>query len=115
MSPPGVLCPSECTERNIRIFDPCYAATSILSEGFEEKDSVKLDKWMENFENIIIGYDSVCKLSKEEKDAIPYVVYAIQIIFVAYCSSIDKLSELSKVNQKMLLWLYDNRGELSVD
>ena len=105
----------ECTERNIRIFDPCYAATSILSEGFGETDSVKLDKWIEIFENIIIGYDSVCKLSKEEKEAIPYVVYAIQIIFVAYCSSIDKLSELSKVNQKMLLWLYDKRHVLSVD
>lgn len=104
----------ELSERNIRIFDPCYAATAILSESFAENDCEKLQKWFIIFENIIMGYDSVCKLSNEEKQAIPYVIYSIQMICVAYFSSMDKYIELAKVNQKMLLWLHDNRDTLMI-
>ena len=93
----------ELSERNIRIFDPCYVATAILSESFAENDNHKLQKWLAIFRNIIAGYDSVCNLSDEERQAIPYVIYSIQMIFVAYCSSIDKLVDLSIVNQKMLM------------
>jgi len=102
----------ELSERNIRIFDPCYAATAILSENFAENDKDKLQKWLTIFRNIIAGYDSVCKLSDEERQAIPYVIYSIQMIFVAYCSSIDKLVDLSIVNQNMLMWLLNTKGLL---
>ena len=34
----------ELTERNVRIFDPCYAATAILSETYEDT-SLERDKW----------------------------------------------------------------------
>lgn len=104
----------ELSERNIRIFDPCYAATAILSESFIKNDYNKLQKWFVIFKNIIQGYDSVCKLSREEKQAIPYVIYSIQMICVAYFSSRDKFNELSKINRKMLIWLIDNRKELVV-
>lgn len=33
----------ELTERNVRIFDPCYAATAILSETYEDT-SLERDK-----------------------------------------------------------------------
>jgi len=104
----------ELSERNIRIFDPCYAATAILSESFAQNDSEKLGKWIIVFENIIAGYDSVCKLSNEEKQAIPYVVFSIQMICVVYFSGMDKYKELAKVNQKMLMWLYHNREKLII-
>jgi len=104
----------ELSERNIRIFDPCYAATAILSESFAENDYNKLQKWLAIFKNIIIGYDSVCKIFDEEKQAIPYVIYSIQIMCVAYFSSMDKYVDLSKVNQKMLMWLLDNRDSLMI-
>lgn len=32
----------ELSERNIRIFDPCYASTANLSESFDENDFHKL-------------------------------------------------------------------------
>jgi AraC-like DNA-binding protein/Ser/Thr protein kinase RdoA (MazF antagonist) len=104
----------ELSERNIRIFDPCYAATAILSETFAENDCDKLQKWLIIFKNIITGYDSVCMLSDEEKQAIPYVIYSIQMTCVAYFSSLTKYTELAKVNQKMLMWLYDNRESLII-
>lgn len=103
----------ELSERNVRIFDPCYAATAILSESFVENDCDKLQKWLAIFKNIIAGYDSVCKLSDEEKQAVPYVIYSIQALCVAYFSSIDKYKELAKVNKEMLSWLYDHNNLLS--
>ncbi len=105
----------ELSERNVRIFDPCYAATAILSESFVENDDDKMNKWLLVFKNIINGYDSVCKLSKEEKQAIPYVVFSIQMICVACFNGIDKLSELEIVNKKMLSWLYEHRDYLEVE
>ena len=102
----------ELSERNIRLFDPCYASTAILSESFAENDDEKLQKWLLIFKNIIAGYDSVCKLSKEEKLAIPYVIYSIQMICVAYFGSVDKYAELAKISRKMLTCLYDNREKL---
>ena len=104
----------ELSERNVRIFDPCYAATAILSESFAENDCDKLQKWLAIFKNIITGYDSVCKLSDEEKQAIPYVIYSIQMICIAYFSSMDKYVDLSIVNQKMLMWFLDNKDILMI-
>lgn len=104
----------EFAERNVRIFDICYAATSILSESFAENDCNKLEKWFVILKNIISGYDSICKLSIEEKQAIPYVIYSIQMIFIAYFSDKDKYIELVDVNKKMLNWLYENREALII-
>jgi len=104
----------DLTERNVRLFDPCYASTAILSEGFAQGDAEKLDKWIEIYKNIIFGYDSVCKLSKEENRALPYVIFSIQMICVAYFNETDKYSELAQTNKKMLVWLYENRGKLII-
>jgi Ser/Thr protein kinase RdoA (MazF antagonist)/AraC-like DNA-binding protein len=105
----------ELCERNIRIFDICYAATAILSESFAENDHIKLQKWLSIFKNIVTGYNNVCRLTDEEKQAIPYVIYTIQIICIAYFSDKEKFTELAKVNQKMLSWLYDNKDMLIIN
>lgn len=42
----------DLSERNIRIFDPCYAATAILSESFEADNIDKLNKWIMIYKNI---------------------------------------------------------------
>jgi len=54
-------------------------------------------------------------LSNEEKQAIPYVVFSIQMICVACFNGINKLSELEIVNKKMLSWLYEHRDYLEVE
>lgn len=102
------------SERNIRIFDPCYASTGILSESFVENDMSKLDKWIEVYKNIITGYDSVCKLSSEEKQSIPYVIFTIQMICFTFFSSTPKYKELAEMNKKMLLWLASNQDKLEI-
>lgn len=96
----------DLTEVNIRIFDICYCATAILSECFNNADIDK-SKCLEIFGNLVKGYESITPLSEYEKQALPYVIYSIQIICIAYFSQFDKFDNLTKINIDMLNWIVD--------
>lgn len=96
----------DLTEVNIRIFDLCYCATAILSECFNNTDIDK-NKWLEIFDNLVKGYESITPLSEYEKQAYPYVIYSIQIICIAYFSQFDKFDNLTKINMDMTKWIID--------
>ena len=98
----------DLAECNARIYDPCYAATAVLSESFG-KDNVL---WLEIYRDIICGYDSVVHLTDEERRAIPYVILANQFVCVAWFAGQDKYAELFETNKQMTLWLIDRFEEL---
>ena len=98
----------DLAERNSRIYDPCYAATAVLSERFGEDN----EKWLEVYRNIICGYDSVAHLTQEERKAIPYVILANQFVCVAWFAEQEKFAELFETNKQMTLWLIDKFEEL---
>ena len=98
----------DLSERNVRIYDPCYAATAVLSETFGQND----DKWPGIYRDIICGYDSVARLTDDERKAIPYVILANQFVCVAWFAEQDKYAELLETNKKMTLWLISKFEEL---
>ena len=98
----------ELAERNVRIYDPCYAATAVLSETFGEDN----DRWLEICQDILWGYDSVVKLSEEERWAVPYVILANQFVCVAWFAEQDQYAEILETNRKMTLWLLGKFREL---
>lgn len=98
----------DLSERNIRIFDPCYAATAILSESFEVDNTDKLNQWIEIYKNILYGYDEAVKLSENEWKAIPYVIITNQLISTAWFSEQEKYKELYEINKKMTEWMLQN-------
>ena len=100
----------ELTERNVRIYDPCYAATAVLSESFG-KDN---DGWLEIYRNILTGYDSVVPLSLQERLAVPYVILANQLVCVAWFAQQEKYAELFEVNKCMTAWLMENLEKLKL-
>lgn len=102
----------ELSERNLRIYDPCYAATAVLCETYDEKDQEKLCRWVDIYRNIIWGYDSVVKLTDEEKRAIPYVVMANQAVCVAWFSEQEKYVDVFEANKSMTKWLLSVFEEL---
>ena len=102
----------DLSERNIRIFDPCYAATAILSESFEADNTDKLNQWTIIYKNILYGYDEVVKLSDNEWKAIPYVVITNQLISTAWFSEQEKYRELYETNKKMTEWMLDNFDDM---
>lgn len=98
----------ELSERNVRIYDPCYAATAVLSECFGQDN----EKWLEVYRNLICGYDSVVHLTAEEREAIPYVILANQFVCVAWFAEQDKYAEILRINQQMTRWLIEKFEEL---
>ena len=105
----------DLSERNIRIFDPCYAATAILSENFESDNIDKLKQWLTIYKNIMYGYDEVVKLSDDEWKAIPYVVITNQFISTAWFSEQENYRELYEINKKMVEWMLDNFNDMIFD
>ena len=98
----------ELAERNARIYDPCYAATAVLSETFGQND----DRWLEIYRDIICGYDSVAHLTEAERRAIPYIILANQFVCVAWFSEQDKYAEIFEINKRMTAWLIEKFEEL---
>lgn len=105
----------ELSEENVRIFDPCYAATAILSESFETGNETKFMKWVQIYKNILYGYDDVVKMTAEEKRAVPYVVLSNQLLALAWFAGNDKFQELYETNKKMTEALCANWSELIIE
>lgn len=72
----------DLSQRNIRIFDLCYFLLGLLSE--EGKLEVTENDWFEVLRNVFGGYEHSIKLSEEEKQAVPYVMMSIELLFVAW-------------------------------
>ena len=101
----------ELAERNARIYDPCYAATAVLSETFGENN----DKWLDIYRDILWGYDSAARLTDTERRAVPYVILANQFVCVAWFAEQEQYLELFETNKRMTKWLlerFDALGEL---
>lgn len=104
----------ELSEKNIRVYDPCYAATAVLVECFDRNRQEMLDKWLEIYRNITWGYDSIIKLTDEEKEALPYVVMTNQLVCVAWLSEQDKYADIYEANKRITQWLLTVFDELKL-
>lgn len=98
----------ELSERNVRIYDPCYAATAILSESFGKDNG----RWLEICQSLLLGYDTVAHLTGEEWKAVPYVILANQLICTAWFAGQERYADLFETNRQMTLWLVDIFEEL---
>lgn len=101
----------ELSERNLRIYDPCYAATAILSESFQGQAQAQ---WLDVYHAIFRGYDETARLSNAEREAVPYVLLANQMICVAYFSQFEKYAEIFETNKHMTRWLMERWEELKL-
>ena len=104
----------ELSEKNARIFDPCYAATAILSETFEEGNEEKFFTWINVMKEIMYGYDCVVKMTDAEKEAIPYMILANQFVSTAFFAGKEKFEELYKINKRMTEDIARNLDKMSV-
>lgn len=77
----------DLSQKNIRIFDLCYFLLGLLSE--EEKLSVTGVRWFELVKDVFKGYERKCILLPEEKEAVPYVMECIELLFVAYFNNVN--------------------------
>lgn len=99
----------DLSEVNVRLWDVCYCATGILSEGSGEA----YGKWLDILGEIMHGYDAENKLSTEEKQAVFYVICSIQMICAAFFESRDKFKALAKTNRRMMKFIVQNKEEIN--
>lgn len=92
----------DLAENNIRLYDPCYAATAVLSECFDEKEC-----WLSFFQGILLGYDAVHPLTNQEKQAAPLIALGIEMICIAAFEDVQKYQDIFDTNVRMLQWLID--------
>ena len=85
------------TEINMNELCDIFSKTPILIKS----------KWLEIFDTLVKGYECITPLSEYEKQALPYVIYSIQIICIAYFSQFDKFDSLTKINIDMLKWIFN--------
>lgn len=98
----------DLSEVNIRLWDVCYCATGILSEGSDEA----YENWLEMLDGILRGYDFEGRLTLEEKKAVFDVICSIQMICIAYFENLDIYKELAKTNRQMLKFIIQNKEKI---
>lgn len=90
----------DLAECNVRLFDPCYAATAVLSECFSEKE-----KWPDLFQGIISGYHDAHPFLPQEIESAHFVALAIEMICIAAFEGKDKYQDIFSANVNMLKWM----------
>jgi len=102
----------DLVEQNIRLVDPCYCATSILSQ----MTSDRYDDWLPLLTLILKSYDQINPLTKAEKSAVFYVICGIQMICVTYFGDRDNddltFKKLAKANRDMLEFIVHKQKEI---
>lgn len=75
----------DLSQKNIRVFDLCYFMLGLLSE--QDKLETDKEEWFALLHNIFAGYQEGIILTKEEKQTVPYVMMAIELLFVVWFAS----------------------------
>jgi Ser/Thr protein kinase RdoA (MazF antagonist)/AraC-like DNA-binding protein len=97
-----------------RIFDICYAATGVLCDLFTQLDAEKRLAFFEVVREIGLGYDAHTPLTREEWEALPDMVIAIELICVAAFAGTEKYAQLAQVNQEMLCMVLKNEARMRI-
>lgn len=93
----------------IRLFDLCYLATAVLSGNF--RDPQIEQKWSVFVQSLLQGYQSGSSLEQTEYHSFLYIIYLIQLTFIAYYLD-EGNRELADLNLEMLFWIYDRHDRL---
>jgi Putative homoserine kinase type II (protein kinase fold) len=99
----------DLSQINARIFDLCYMSLSLLVGNLRDKS--KTLKWFEIVDTIVAGYNSINTLTVDEKKAVPVMMIAIEMLFVAYFANNDDKVHSDEAAE-MLIWLNENKDKI---
>ena len=102
----------DLAERSIRLFDPCYTCTSILSETYNLDGGAHREEWFAVYHALLSGYDEEVSLTAQEREAAPLIVLAIECICTAWFAGKDELRPLFDANSRMIRWLFERQDRL---
>ncbi len=88
-----------------RVFDLGYYSTSLLMDALGDPE--KLERWLLTLGPLVSGYQAVDRLSENECALIPYVLLAIEAVFLSYYLRINDKGGVIQ-NARALEWIHDN-------
>ncbi|RQW23075.1 phosphotransferase enzyme family protein [Shouchella lehensis] len=94
----------ELVEENIRILDPCYFATSLLSDLYSSPADV--DRWFPAIKEFFRAYHQENPFTIQERKALWLTLLSIEAVLIAFFSHDEERMEK---NRSMFLWLYENK------
>lgn len=94
-----------------RLFDVCYCASGVLSEGFREAGYTEY--WLTIVETIFRAYGRVTGLSPREHSLVWSMLLTIQLLFMNGCID-NQAMDAALMNQGMLFWFADHRSEIEM-
>lgn len=92
----------DLSQINARIFDICYLCTGALAKVFNNLDL--REKWSSFAKAVIRGYDSECHITEEEKKSIKFMMFAIELIMIAFFID-NGYEELADINIEIINWI----------
>ncbi|WP_409342761.1 phosphotransferase enzyme family protein [Paenibacillus sp. MBLB4367] len=92
----------------LRIFDIAYCSTGMLMSGY--RDEAFRSTWTGLLRGVLDGYQSECKLERQELECLFDTIVAIQLIFGAYFIGTSK--ELSELNISALFWIVSRKQDI---
>ena len=98
----------ELSRRFLRMFDPCYTATAVLSEAFGRDDLPWQENWPAFVRALLAGYDSVSPLTEAEWAAAPTIMLGNEVLSIAAFVDSSKYRHIFDVNMRMLAWMLDH-------
>lgn len=101
----------DLSQKNIRIFDLCYYALSVLSE--REKFQIDKEKWFDFIKNVFTGYNKVLTLTLEEKETAVFVMECIELLFLAYFQKQEDFA-LAKYTYDIFKFIHSNEKRITI-
>jgi Ser/Thr protein kinase RdoA (MazF antagonist) len=90
--------------RSVRIFDPCYCASSILVSGFGQPE--QRAAWSGILCALLDGYKQYIPLTDAEREAVLPILMSIQLLFMAFSLNVGNPAA-ARYNEQVLYWLCD--------
>lgn len=98
----------ELCRRCVRLFDPCYLITAVLSEVFERDDLPWAANWPLMNRAVLEGYDSVSPLTEQEWQAVPTMLMGNELLCLAAFAGNDPYRHVFEANRRLLPWMIDH-------
>ncbi|MBQ7849639.1 MAG: helix-turn-helix domain-containing protein [Clostridia bacterium] len=93
--------------RTVRIFDPCYTATAVLSESYGRVQGWE-ERWPVFARAVLKGYDSLVPLTEAERQAVPTLIAGNELLALAAFAGSSKYREIFETNRAMLGWVLEH-------
>lgn len=96
-----------------RIFDLGYFLVHLIKRNVWDEREEAI--WLNHYNQVIIGYETVHRLQKRERDALFYVMLAVLLMFAGHFyghSERNAIPQRAKIELYAFRWMYRNRQEI---